>query len=406
MNLKKIIHELNYLKAEDFIQIFVFILSLLPALVYKLYIKLTKKEIWLICEDKMEARDNGYCFFRYMNEADRGVTTYYAISRKSADLEKAKSVGKTVGYGSLGHWILYFACRYNISSQKAGKPNAAVCYVLEVFGIIKSKAVFLQHGITINRAEWLFFENTKIRKFICGAKPEFDYINEHFGYPEGSVLYTGFSRFDDYHGIAPDKKQIVLMPSWREWIASKNEYSKEFEDTKDFTNTEYFKKYEELISSEELDTLLKENGIIMYFYPHRNMQKYIDSFKSGSENIIIVDNKTSDIRELLIKSAAMITDYSSVALDFAYMKKPVIYYQFDEERFRKAQYAEGYYSYRDAGLGTVCLGLEETIGRLRELIDKNFEPDQKFIAAHSEFFPIWDNKNSERIYNELKNSNN
>ena len=36
----------------------------------------------------------------------------------------------------------------------------------------------------------------------------------------------------------------------------------------------------------------------------------------------------------------MITDYSSVAIDFAYMKKPTLYYQFDEEKFRRGQYAQ------------------------------------------------------------------
>lgn len=401
MNIKKIIHELNYLKAEDIGQVFVFLISLIPTLFYKLYVKLSGKRIWLICEDQNEARDNGFCFFKYMNSFSSGIETYYAISDKSADIERVLSTGKRVKYGSVFHWMLYFTCEYNISSQKAGKPNAAVCYVLEVFGLIKSRAVFLQHGITINRAEWLFYENTKIKKFICGAKPEYDYIKEHFGYPKENLSYLGFPRFDDYHGIEPDKKQIVLMPSWREWIAERTEYSNEFEDTKDFTNTEYFQKYQEFINSKELDDVLCQNKIKMYFYPHRNMQKYINSFSTESENIIIVDNKTSDIRELLKKSAAMITDYSSVALDFAYMKKPVIYYQFDEERFRKAQYGEGYYSYRDSGLGVVTNTLEDTVSELKKIIERDFGLSDSGLKAHREFFPVWDDKNNERIYKEL-----
>lgn len=401
MNFKKIIHEFNYLKAEDIGQVFIFALSLIPSLFFKIYIKLSGKRIWLVCEDKMEARDNGLCFFKYLNSFDSGICSYYAIDYQSTDLEKVRSLGKTVRFGSLFHWMLYFAAEYNISSQKAGKPNAAVCFVLEVFGILKSKAVFLQHGITINRAEWLFYENTKIRKFICGAAPEYAYIKEHFGYPTENLSYLGFPRFDDYHGIEPDKKQIVLMPSWREWIAINTEYSKEFEDTKDFTNTEYFNKYQELINSDELDRLLGDNGITLYFYPHRNMQKFINSFSTKSENIKIVDNKTSDIRELLMKSAAMITDYSSVALDFAYMKKPVIYYQFDEERFRRAQYGEGYYSYRSSKLGVVTNTLDETVRELENVIERDFELSNEAKKAHAAFFTLWDNKNCERIYNEL-----
>lgn len=403
MNFKKIVHEFNYLKPEDVGQVFIFLIALLPAMICKLYIILSNKELWLICEDKNEARDNGLCFFKYMNERHPEITTYYAISRKSRDLVTVKNIGKTVEYGSVKHWILYFCARYNISSQKAGKPNAAVCYVLEVFGIIKSKAVFLQHGITINKAEWLFYKNTKIKLFICGAQPEYDYVKKYFGYPEENVKYLGFARFDDYHSAVTNKKQIVLMPSWREWIASKNEYSKEFEDTSEFTNTEYFKKYQELINDKKIDNLLFDNDIVMYFYPHRNMQKYIDSFSTVSKNIKIVTNRTSDIRELLMESAAMITDYSSVALDFAYMKKPVIYYQFDEERFRKAQYAEGYFSYRDAGLGTVCNTVDEVVRELSLICEREFEMTDKFKTAHRAYFPLWDDNNCERIFSELFN---
>ena len=66
--IKKIIHELNYLKLENFLQIILFCISIPIALMHKIYVKITKKEIWLICEDKNEARDNGFCFFKYINE--------------------------------------------------------------------------------------------------------------------------------------------------------------------------------------------------------------------------------------------------------------------------------------------------------------------------------------------------
>lgn len=399
---KKIIHELNYLKWKDIGQIFVFIISIPVSLIYKIYISIAKKEIWLICEDPMEARDNGICFFKYVNEHSENINSYYAISPHSQDYAKVKKIGKIVSYGSMFHWVLYFSCKYNISSQKGGKPNAAICYVLEVFGILKSKSVFLQHGITLNKGEWLFYENTKIRLFICGAKPEYDYIKENFGYPESNLAYLGFCRFDDYHKIQPNRKQIVLMPSWREWIASKNEYSSVFEDTSDFTQTEYYQKYQSLINNKELIVFLKENDLILYFYPHRNMQKYIHLFSTESEHIKIVTNKNSDIRDLLMTSAAMITDYSSVALDFAYMRKPVIYYQFDEKRFRQAQYAEGYYNYRTAGLGKVCTQESEVIIELKAMYEQSWQMTEEFERAHKEFFPLFDDENSKRTYEKIK----
>lgn len=399
---KKFLHELNYLKAEDFLQIFVFLIAIIPSLFYTLYVKLAKKEIWLICEDKNEARDNGFCFFKFLNENKPDIVSYYAINPKSGDYAKVKATGKTVTYGSIFHWMLYFACRFNISSQKAGKPNVAVGYVLERLGILKSKFIFLQHGITLSRAEWLFYENTRMRLFICGAKPEYDYVKELFGYPEDNVKYLGFTRFDDYFTVKPNTKQIVLMPSWREWIGSKNEFSTVYEDTSDFTNTEYYQKYQSLINNSRLTAFLEKNDLTLYFYPHRNMQKFIDNFSTSSNNIKIVDNKNSDIRKLLTESAVMITDYSSVALDFAYMKKPVIYYQFDEKRFREAQYAEGYFSYRNAGLGKVFTEEADVVEYLEEIYSNDCAVSQEFLSAHEEFFPLWDDQNCERTYACLK----
>lgn len=399
--IKSFIHELNYLKAENFIEILIFIISIIPIILFKIYSKIFKKKIWLICEDKNEARDNGFCFFKYLREKHPELKTYYAISYKSKDFDKVRKIGKTVRYGGIFHWMLYFGCKYNISSQKAGKPDAAICYVLEQLRIIRNKSVFLQHGITINKADWLFYPNTKMRLFICGAKPEFEYVKKYFEYPEENVVYTGFSRFDDYHSIAVNKKILLLIPSWREWIASKNEYSNKYEDVSKFTNTEYYKKYQELINDAELKDFLEQNDLTMYFYPHRNMQKYISDFTTGSNNIKIVNNKNMDIRQLLMESAVMITDYSSVALDFAYMKKPVIYYQFDEKRFREAQYAEGYYDYRKNGLGTVTTTCADTVKLLKKLYLNDLKMSQEFEKIHHDFFELWDNHNNERIYNEI-----
>lgn len=399
--MKKIIHELNYLKLENIFNIILFFISIPIALIYKIYIGINKKEIWLVCEDKNEARDNGFCFFKYLNKEHKEIVSYYAINYKSSDYEKVKKVGKTVKYGSIKHWVLYFCCKYNISSQKAGKPDAAICYVLEVYGIIKSKFIFLQHGITINKAKWLFYNNTKMRLFICGAKPEYKYVKKYFGYPEENIKYLGFCRFDDYFNINVNKKQILLIPSWREWIASKNEFSNKYEDTKNFTNTEYFKKYQELINDKNLINLLKKEDLILYFYPHRNMQKYINSFKTTTNRIKIVNNKNSSIRKLLIESAVMITDYSSVALDFAYMKKNVIYYQFDEEKFREAQYEKGYFDYKRSGLGKVYNTCKEVVQELKKIYDNDLLLSEDFNKAHKEYFQLWDNKNNERIFNEI-----
>lgn len=400
--IKKILHEFNYVTWYDIKQIIVFIVSLPIWLIFKIYIIIFKKEIWLICEDKNEARDNGFCFFEYLNKYHKEVNSYYAINKKSKDYDKVKKIGKVIQYGSIKHWVYYLSAKYNISSQKGGKPSAAICYVLEVTGILKNKRIFLQHGITINKQDWLNYKNTKMRLFVCGAQPEYEYIKTNFGYPENYVKYLGFSRFDNYHNIKVNKKQIVFMPTWREWIASKNEYSSKYDNGNNFKETEYYKKCMELLENKKLISFLESNQLIFYFYPHRNMQKYIKDFKSHSKQIRIVNNQNSEIKDLLIDSAIMITDYSSVSMDFAYMKKPIIYYQFDEERFRTAQYQKGYFDYRKDGFGKVFTEANEVVNELINIYNENMKMSEKYLDRHSRFFTIYDNKNSERIFEEIK----
>ena len=67
---------------------------------------------------------------------------------------------------------------------------------------------------------------------------------------------------------------------------------------------------------------------------HDKMIPYKDKFITTNSRIKIVDKTEKSIQELLRECKYLITDYSSVAFDFAYMKKPLQYFQFDYEEFR------------------------------------------------------------------------
>ena len=138
---QKILEKLKMVKFGDLIHIFKFLFALLPAM----FFRKKHKDLWLICDYEMEARDNPYWLFRYICKHHPEQEVVYAINYHSPDYRRVAKLGKTVPYGSLKHWIYYLAASKNISSQKGGKPNAAVCYVLEVSGLLKNTRVFLQH---------------------------------------------------------------------------------------------------------------------------------------------------------------------------------------------------------------------------------------------------------------------
>ena len=77
------------------------------------------------------------------------------------------------------------------------------------------------------------------------------------------------------------------------------------------------------------------------------MQMFVKKFSVDSERIIIADKSHYDVQYLLKKCSTLITDYSSIFMDVVYIQKPVLFYQFDEQKFRQGQYNSGYFDYHN-----------------------------------------------------------
>lgn len=390
--------KLQRVKPGDLGHILLFLLALPISLVYRCF----RRDLWLICDNKNEARDNGYWFFRYLCEQHPEQDAVYAISRRSPDYQRVKPLGKTVSYGSLRHWILYLTARVNISSQKGGKPNAAVCYALEVKGILRNTRVFLQHGIIKDDMDWLHYENTKMTRFVTSTEREYRFLCEKFGYPEGSIIKTGLCRFDNLHQFTLKPRQLLLMPTWRSWIATPTSASKAIEEVSDFCQTTYYRCWNAFLNNPLLHRLLDENDLTLVFYPHRDMQRFLPDFTVGSDRIRKASFPEDDVQTLLKESVYLITDFSSIAMDFAYMKKRLLYYQFDVADFRKGQYAEGYFSYEQDGFGKVCYTQEEVLAELAAAIEDGFENPSVYTERAAAFFDLYDDNNCERTYHAVK----
>lgn len=350
---------------------------------------LWSKKIWIVSEFGYEARDNGYSFFKYMRKEHPEVNCYYAIDFNSSDYPKIKELGNAIKFGSFKHFAYWCAARYIISSKTQGFCPNYYLTLLRKKMHLWGKYVFLQHGITKDDQKFLYKKPSKIDLFICGAKPEYDDIKAHYGYKENEVAYAGFARFDDYFGLTP-KNQILVMPTWRRYA----------ENVK-FEDTEYFKTWYSFINSEELNTILKNSGVTLYFYMHPQFKQYSHLFKTNCSNIKVIPFENSDLQVLIRESQLFITDFSSLAFDFGYMKRPVIYYQYDEEEYFKGHYIKGYFDYRRDGFGPVLVGFNDVLEQIRIIINNKFKIEEKYLKNQKMFFPVWDNKNSERIYNRL-----
>ena len=350
---------------------------------------LWRKRIWIVSEHGYEARDNGYSFFKYMRENHPEVNCYYAIDFRSSDYFKVKELGNIIRFGSFIHFAYWCAARYLISSKTQGFCPNYYLTLLRTKIHLWGKYVFLQHGITKDDQKFLYKKSSKIDLFICGAKPEYDDILLRYGYDNKEVAYTGFARFDDYFGLTP-KRQILVMPTWRRYAEHSN-----------FVETDYFRTWNSFINSGTLNALLAKYNVTLKFYLHPQFKDYSSLFTTQCSNIEVVPFDNSDLQSMIRESAMFITDFSSLAFDFGYMGRPVLYYQYDEKEYFEKHYLKGYFDYRRDGFGPVVNSFDELILSLTSYIEDGFIVNDMYLSNRKVFFPICDNKNSERIFSAI-----
>lgn len=378
--IKKIYHGFIFL-----LTLFIFFLSIPIA-----YIIYGKKRYWLISEVDFDARDNGIYLFEYLVKHHPEINSIYLISEKNPNYEYVKSIGEIVEPYSYKHMLIFIAAQAKISTLVHGcSPSEYITKFLLKFHFT-GKNICLNHGVNKDFYPNYLKKNAHLDMICCGGKPEFEFTDNEYGYKKGVAKYTGSARFDNLHNLEL-KKELFIMPTWRRWLDS-------IKDLKEFENSDYYQNWLGLLKDEEFLNISKKNNLDIYFYVHPKLNKYLDSFKD-IEDIKFLNSKNGDsVQEHLKQSLIMITDYSSVFFDFAYMKKPVIYYQFDEDKYRKLHYQKAYFDYRDNGFGRVCINKNEAIDNLKEIIDNNYNIDDVYLKRVNDFFPLYDQKNCERIY--------
>lgn len=339
---------------------------------------------WVLLERGTDARDNAYFFYQFLKKNYPEKKIYFIIDKNSPDYHKVKE--DAVQFGSLkNYWVIATAEKIISTHCYNGLPH--INPKLFHFFKLNKKHYFLQHGVTKDDMPQLYFDQTGVQLFVCGAKPEFDYITGKFGYPSGAVQYTGFARYDTLHD-AQTKNRILIMPTWRMYITNENS----------FMQSEYYRQWNEILQNKHLVDFLEKKDLSVVFYPHYEVQKYLHLFHAGSKRIILADSASYDVQTLLKETKLLVTDYSSVFFDYAYMRKPVVYFQFDQDEFFSKHYNRGYFSYQKMGFGPVTESVESTVEAIIQCADGGFCPADEYAQRMQMFFPLYDQKNCERIY--------
>lgn len=363
------------------------------------------KDLWLISERGTEAKDNGFCFFEYIVKNHPEINVRYVIDLEKAgnDAIKLKPyMDKVIKFKSREQKKAFMMAKYAISSHSGFlEPWSYRLFKMILDRKDKKTFVFLQHGVILHDlSDYASKEKIRADLFITTTKREYDSISSPvYGYSKGEVVQTGIARFDRLNDFIL-KKQVLVMPTWRQDIVNPS-YAQGAEKSDEiFTNSEYFTRFNSLINNQRLDKILEKNGFKLVFYPHYEIQPYIKYFEKKSKNLVIAKKEEYDVQELLKSSEVLVTDFSSIQFDFAYMRKPLCYYQFDSI---DSHYKTGYFDYEVDGFGPVFSDEDEVVDYIGKLLESSEVPkvQQKYLDRINAEFNYHDDKNCERIYNEI-----
>ena len=79
-----------------------------------------------------------------------------------------------------------------------------------------------------------------------------------------------------------------------------------------------------------------------------------------------------------------------------------MYYQLDASEYRAHHYAQGYFDYRRDGFGEVVTEKTKLLELLEQYLSNECGLKAEYKKRIEGFFPLHDDKNCERIYNEIK----
>lgn len=365
------------------------------------------KNIWLFCDREFMGRDNAEALYKYvLKQNDNNEKNYYfVINKKYEDYKRIKKYGKTISYHSLKYKLYFLNAKYLISSHADGYINNAFGpYRAFFIDLYKFKYIYLTHGILLhNSSSWLNRINKDFTLNVVTSPMEYDSImNGEYYFKSENLIKTGLPRYDNLLSPEQEKNQILFMPSWRSKLTGpvipgtqRRQYNP------DFINSDYYKFYDKLLNDKKLLNLLKEKDYKIKFCIHPSFRAQFNDFK-GNEFVEFAIDVDSQYETKVSK--LLITDYSSAACDFAYLKKPVIYANFDcDTIFENHYYNQGYFDYDKNGFGPNCKNYDQTLQNIIKTIKNGCVMEDKYKKRCDKFFYYNDNKNCERVYNAILN---
>lgn len=344
----------------------------------------------------MMAQDNGYYFFKHCmdheEEKRQKNHIYYVITKDAPDRKKLDAYqSRLVDFMSIRHMIYMIAAELLVSTDTRNH-----LYAMRQRGSIlkrylrKKPLVFLQHGVTALKKVDFFYGKGKSGScdlFVVTSDFEKKIIEDYFGYAEDEIVNSGFARWDVLEDKSEGLREILIMPTWRAWLENVT--------LEEFKESDYFHNYMELLNSPRFHSFLEKNDLLANFYLHSKFREFIQDFSVGSDRIRLIVFGEEPANELMMRCKMLVTDYSSVCWDVFYLDKPVVFFQFDRDKYMEAH---GSYLDMDRELfGDCAQDVDGLLTYMERCADDRFVVRPEYEKMQKSFYKYFDDQNSRRI---------
>ena len=256
------------------------------------------------------------------------------------------------------------------------------------------RLVFDQEEVTSASPKYKqqFYRQRKDWDFLVSANPFstktfrscFLYEGEmlEYGYPRNDILYWPnkdeiAQQLKEKLGIPKDKKTILYAPTWR--------------DDQHYGSGQY--KFELALDLKLMKERLQDDYVVL-LRTHHYISDHIDV--SGLGDFVINLSSYDDISEIYLISDICITDYSSVFFDYANLKRPILFYTYDFDKYKNQ--LRGFYIDMNAEVpGPLLYTSEQVVQAIEDIDEITEEYKERYDQFYDRFCCYDDGHASEHV---------
>ena len=345
-----------------------------------------RRPLWVIGERPERFQDTAFAFFAWASENLPGVDVRAVVAADSPDAARAARHGTVLHAGTVEHARAVLRADRIIGSHHPDYlyPLRSDAFRRDVRGL----RVFLQHGVM--GTKWMAnlygrgaagFETDLV---IASSERERDLLVRDFGYTPRQIAVTGLARFDTLLSPGPaPARRLLVIPTWRDWLTDPDEYAA----------SDYHAQWHGLLTDPRFTELCEQAGLEVVLSLHPNMRAFVGSFEDAGVTVVHPGERA--VQDMIIDSAVLLTDFSSVGFDAALLHRPVLYFQFDRDRFLGRA---GSHLDLDSDLpGEIAFTRAGMLAALRAVIERGLEPTEDAVRVADSYYPQRDQGANARI---------